>query len=97
MPPRLHVPYTVLYCFVALDFFRFDPSKTNYISLIPDAIVEENSNAIFSLLKRCFHFANGNFRRRKYFCEPIRASKNEPPDQPRKQYPWKEALQVTKI
>jgi hypothetical protein len=72
MPPRLHVPYTVLYCFVAFDFFRVHPSKANYISPIPDAVVEENGNAIFSLLKRCFHFANGNFQRRKYFWRAYR-------------------------
>jgi hypothetical protein len=67
MPPRLHVPYTDHQCLVALDFFEIYRSKTNFTSLIPDAVVEENSNAIFYLLKRRLHFADGNFRRHEYF------------------------------
>jgi hypothetical protein len=48
MPPRLQVPYTDHQCLVALVFFEIFLSAANYTSLIPDAIVEENSNAIFS-------------------------------------------------
>ncbi|MEI9924555.1 MAG: hypothetical protein WDN50_14385 [Bradyrhizobium sp.] len=61
------MPYTDHQCLVALVFLEIFGSAANYTSLIPDAIVEENSNAIFYLLKRRFHFADGNFRQHEYF------------------------------
>ena len=40
----------------------------NHTSLILDAIVEENSNVIFSLFNCHFHFAKGNSGRSDYLC-----------------------------
>jgi hypothetical protein len=47
MPPRLHVPYTVPDCFVAFVLCERNVALSAKIALILDAIVEENSNAIF--------------------------------------------------
>jgi hypothetical protein len=48
-------------------FFRACRYAIKHTSLILNAIVEENSNAIFSLSNRHFRFAKGNSGRSDYF------------------------------